>query len=135
MIKHIRDKCQTFGQEQLLDFITEGETPEEKALLETIHQLDLARINELFTLATTHAQSGTDSSEITPIDPAEVSHLSGAKSSKWWLEALKSMARGEVAVVLLSGGQGSRLGFQKAKGMYSIGLPSGKTQPAALAAA
>lgn len=30
-------------------------------------------------------------------------------------------------MVLLSGGQGSRLGFEHAKGMYNIGMPSGKS--------
>lgn len=32
-----------------------------------------------------------------------------------------------VALVLLSGGQGSRLGFEHAKGLYNIGMPSGKS--------
>lgn len=40
---------------------------------------------------------------------------------------LASIARGEVAAVLLGGGQGSRLGFDKAKALYDVGLPSGKT--------
>jgi UDP-N-acetylglucosamine/UDP-N-acetylgalactosamine diphosphorylase len=40
---------------------------------------------------------------------------------------MEAICKSEVAAVIMSGGQGTRLGFKGPKGKYSIGLASGKT--------
>ena len=53
--------------------------------------------------------------------------LTPAELKKFEDIGLDLIKMGKVGVVVLAGGQGSRLGFEKPKGMYDINLPSHKS--------
>lgn len=71
--------------------------------------------------------SGTDSSEKTakrtfaPLQATELSEIR-KKEDLYRETGLKALREGKVGAILLAGGQGTRLGFDKAKGMFNIGV-------------
>ena len=127
-------KLQSFGQEHLLRWWESLDSSEQALLAEQLQQVDFELVNRLFE---SQLQSAETVDESSPSEIAERVQPPGAlvrlPSSKdernEWDEAVRCgrqvLASGKVGVILVAGGQGTRLGFMHPKGMYPIGSVSG----------
>lgn len=134
MIESLRERLQTYGQEHLLNFWDELSNDERKLLVEDIQELNLEEVQSFFKRAT-HSLSAPKNGEklddrLEPIPESKymsISRTSEEKLQMYHREGLTHISEGKVGVLLMAGGQGTRLGFAHPKGMYNVGLPSGKT--------
>jgi UDP-N-acetylglucosamine/UDP-N-acetylgalactosamine diphosphorylase len=121
-----------YGQEHLVKFWDELNGAEREILLNEIITMDFVELNATFKRV--KAEMNEENKQIDGLMAPVANELkcSYTKSSKTELERYEStgyeaIANGEVAVVLLAGGQGTRLGVTYPKGMYSVDLLSKKT--------
>ena len=102
------------------------EGSEKASLQDEMNEIDLERVASIVKRCTTQPEEGTGAVQFSPLPTIRrVSHRE--EYEKWETQGLKAIGQGQVAVVLLAGGQGSRLGYEHPKGMFSFGLPSGKS--------
>jgi UDP-N-acetylglucosamine/UDP-N-acetylgalactosamine diphosphorylase len=115
-------------QEHLLTFWRELDEPARQSLASQIDQIDLALIARL-TAGGQTSQAWADLARRATPPPAirladRANPGSAATPRKRGEQAL---AEGQVALVIVAGGQGTRLGFPHPKGMFPIGPISGAT--------
>ena len=103
------------GQEHLLEYYDELTDTERSSLLADIEKTDFGVLENI-----KHPHAKT-TGEISPIDSVNLAEIA-ANRQLFEAEGLKLLSEGKVAAVLLAGGQGTRLGFDKPKGMFDIGL-------------
>jgi UDP-N-acetylglucosamine/UDP-N-acetylgalactosamine diphosphorylase len=126
----LRKRYTEAGQDHVFEFVDKGIVSEAdtKALVKQLEAIDVGRVNKLFAAAMESDKAGPDMGEIQCLDSStKLADASGGDKQSWYGAGLDAIARGEVALLVLSGGQGTRLGFAGPKGMYDIGLPSHKT--------
>jgi UDP-N-acetylglucosamine/UDP-N-acetylgalactosamine diphosphorylase len=119
--QNLHQRLQRFKQEHVL---LGWDKLDQAAQREFTHQLERVNFEELAALYASRDDSvGIDKSQIAPLSTIPENEISNA-SRKLGREAIE---RGELAVLLVAGGQGSRLGFEKPKGLFPIGPVSNKT--------
>ena len=129
--QEIRSRYEKVGQGHVLKHFNKLTTEEKDALLAQLDSIAVEKVADLLKSALSDQQALSESSceglEIQPFSD-NVGRSTDSKmmeiSSALGMEAIRN---GEVAALVLSGGQGTRLGYAGPKGMYNIGLPSGRT--------
>lgn len=91
-----------------------------------LSRLDVAEVRKLLRLSL-EASAQESVQQLSPVTASiKLDAIDSAtRSSIRWL-GVEAIMKGSVGVVILSGGQGTRLGFNGPKGMYGMGMPSGK---------
>lgn len=119
------------GQGHLFQFWPSLSSSEQSALLAQLDSIDISRVNRIHAKALEvekAANEGTLPEIIEPLpEDASSSTNDPAAESEWKQLGLRAIAEGEVGVLLMAGGQGTRLGSSAPKGCYDIGLPSHKS--------
>ena len=114
------------GQEQVLRFWDALGSGERKSLLSQIASIDfkeLARCGKM--LSDNGSCACSKDSAVSPTAP-KVAVLKGKALADAIAAGADELASGRVGVLLVAGGQGSRLGFDGPKGAYPIGPVTGK---------
>jgi UDP-N-acetylglucosamine/UDP-N-acetylgalactosamine diphosphorylase len=129
-IDALRARYDTAGQGHLLTFWPQLSESERTALAAQLETLDIDRVNRIYKKAISAEQdiAATESSiEPLPQGASDKVTPNSEKEAEWRATGLAAIARGEVGVLLMAGGQGTRLGSSAPKGCYDIGLPSHKS--------
>ncbi|GMY35029.1 UDP-N-acetylglucosamine diphosphorylase 1-like [Fagus crenata] len=122
------ERLKDYGQEDAFALWDELSLEERDLLVKDIESLDLPRIDRIIRCSL--RSQGLPAAAIEPVPESSVSTAEERtleERERWWKMGLKAISDGKVAVLLLSGGQGTRLGSSDPKGCFNIGLPSGKS--------
>ncbi|KNE72376.1 hypothetical protein AMAG_16859 [Allomyces macrogynus ATCC 38327] len=129
-IADLRAKFEAAGQGHVFAFF-DALTPEEQsALITQLLAIDPERVNRIHASAMAALHIDASATTIEPL-PADVyldaEHADPAQLNEFREIGMKAIQAGKVGVLLMAGGQGTRLGSSAPKGCYDIGLPSGKS--------
>jgi len=130
-LSELKETYAKAGQDQVFKFYDGLSSEEKAALYEQLSGFDPDKINKLADEALNPPKS--EEGKQTVLEPLPDNATASILDSKkgdidgWYELGLDLIGDNKVAVVLMAGGQGTRLGSSAPKGCYDIGLPSKKS--------
>ena len=131
-IEELKDELKSTGQSHCLKFYEDLSEDEKNSLVADLSKINFTKLNNFYVRAmnslTTNSQLVDSFLEPVPKE-SFFSTKCGDPSEKdnYHRVGVDAIGDGSVALLLLAGGQGTRLGTKNPKGMYDVGLPSGKS--------
>jgi len=133
VIENTRNRYQAAGQDHLFTFWSKLTDAERNTLTRQLESINVERVNRVYEKATSTETNATDPHRVAdpieplPVEACESVSANPTKAGEWRQIGLQAVANGQVGVLLMAGGQGTRLGSSAPKGCYDIGLPSHKS--------
>ncbi|KAL2214894.1 UDP-N-acetylglucosamine pyrophosphorylase [Thermoascus aurantiacus ATCC 26904] len=130
--EELKQRYEAAGQGQVFAFLNELKPIEKTQLFHQLSSFDPNRINELADKVLNPSKAAAQDAQPTlePLPDSATASLIDSNPEdiqRWYDDGLKLVAENKVAVVLMAGGQGTRLGSSAPKGCFDIGLPSHKS--------
>ena len=131
-LNELKEKYSKAKQEQVFAFYDSLSAPEKASLYKQLSSFDPEHINKITDVALNPPKPKDDEKDsgLQPLPDSATASILDSKTEdieKWYDSGLDLIAANKVAVVLMAGGQGTRLGSSAPKGCFNIGLPSEKS--------
>lgn len=135
LVEKLKQEYEAAGQAHVFTFFDELKTEERQNLIDQLKSIDPKRVNTIYKQSTDSIDDGAQSKiEFEPPPKESLESIVEFKKpetdqniQQWKSIGLKSIEAHKVGILLLAGGQGTRLGSSDPKGCYNINLPSQKS--------
>ena len=117
-----KEKVTSYGQEHLIKLYERLDDEHKTYLLNQVETINFEEVKALYALTKEHKEF--TNVKIEPIDACDANTLSKEEKDEYIRIGEDAIKSGKFAVVMLAGGQGTRLGHSGPKGTFDFGLDS-----------
>lgn len=128
-LDELRKKFEEAKQDHVFQYYDELDVAGKANLFEQLSRIEPQHVNEIKDKAL-KTQDKDHKPTLEPLPEEATCSVIDSKGEDvdgWYSQGLQLVAENKVGVILMAGGQGTRLGSSAPKGCYNIGLPSEKS--------
>lgn len=126
-VAQIRAELARYGQDRVLTFFDQLTPERQRGLLNQINEIDLALADRLVHKWVLAKPDPEHFSTIEPVPVIPPPDRNAARAAEAFAAGEQALRDGRVGLLLVAGGQGTRLGYDGPKGAFPIGPITGKS--------